>query len=168
MKARSVSERSGEIHDRLFATNVAFSKQKPNQVVERYSEWWAIENEGIRELIQRWRARVPIGRKFSAIYAQLTMLAMCYNAMKDYAMKKPKEAKRLKLECRPRTRRSYLLGQTNIIFILRRRIYMVTNMRGLAQMSQERTIRRLEHLMLRGLSAKEAMAQARQDGILRN
>lgn len=104
--ARRVDEKTGEVHDRLFASSLPLNQLKPLQVVEKYSERWAIENEGFREFSQRRRARVPIGRSYQAIYAQLTMLALCYNAMQDYAMKRPKEAEALQIECRRRARRS--------------------------------------------------------------
>jgi|GEM_PF-5074343 len=126
---------------------------------------WAVENEGIRELPQRCRVRVPIGRSQSAIYAQLLMLAMCYNAMKDYAMKKPKDAEALQEECRRRARRSCLAGKTVLVFIPRRRIYMVTNGRTLTELSEERTIRRLEALLAAGVPPKEAVAQVRRAGL---
>lgn len=161
--ARRVDEKTGEVQDRLFATNVSLQKLKPYQVVTKYSERWAIENEGVRELSQRWRARIPIGRSFTAIHAQLVQLAMCYNAMKDYAMKRPKEAEALQTECRRRARRSYLAGKAVIVFIARRRIYAVMDGAALADLSRERTLRRIEYLLARGLKPQEAIDQTRRE-----
>lgn len=163
--ARRVDAKTGEVQDRLFASSKPLSELKPVKVVEKYSERWAIENEGFREFSQRWRARVPIGRRRQAIYAQLMMLAMCYNAMKDYAMKRPKEAKALQLECRRRARRSYLAGASQILFIPRRRIYAVMNGETLVELGQERKLRRVEYLIATGLLPSEAIAQARKEGL---
>ena len=164
--ARRIDEKTGEIQERLFATSVPFTEQKPARVIERYSERWAIENEGVRELSQRWRARVPIGRSLSAIYAQLVMLVLCYNALKDYAMQRPQEAEALQAECRRRARRSYLAGQAVILFIPRRRIYAVMNGQLLATLTRERTLRRVEYWLARGLTPHAAIQQARQESLI--
>lgn len=163
--ARRIDKDTGEIQERLFASSMPLDQLKPLKVVEKYSERWAVENEGIRELSQRWRARIPIGRSKAAIYAQLVMLAMCYNAMKDYAMKRPKEAEALQRECRQRARRSYLAGKSVLLYIPRRRIYAVLNGVTLAELSRERGFRRVEYLIGVGVPPKEAIAQARREGI---
>lgn len=161
--ARRVEGRTGEVQDRLFATSLPLTELKPARVIEKYSERWAVENEGIREFSQRWRARVPIARSYSAIYAQLRMLAMCYNALRDYAMKRPKDAEVLQRECRRRARRSYLGGAGVLVFVLPRRIYAVMDGAEVALLSKERTLRRIETLLAAGLSPPEALRQVREE-----
>lgn len=160
--ARRVEAETGEVQERVFATTVPFGEQPPTAVIERYSERWAVENEGIREFSQRWRARVPIARKFAAIYAQLRLLAMCYNAMKDYAMKRPKDAAVLQEQCRRRARRSYLARRGVILYIPGRRIYAAMGAVEFSELRQERLVRYVRRLIASGYSSEEALERARE------
>lgn len=161
--ARDVDQDTGEIRERVFVTSLPTAKF-PHRAVELYGQRWEIENQGIREFSQRWRARVPIGRKRNAIWAQLHMLAMLYNAVHIYEMKRPKDAAELRQECRRRARRSYLAGKAILVFIPGRRIYMAISVREFENLVRERTtketLNRVRQLLNDGYSLEEALTKA--------
>lgn len=170
---RETDAKTGEVRDVVFATSRS-TKEKPHLIAALYSHRWAIENECNRELSQRWQVRTLIGRRENAIYAQLVMVAMLYNAMKDYRMKHPKEAEELQVAARQRPRRSYLEAATTIVLIpgrgicaaitpkLWRRVIRLGNERS-RQESRQRTLERVRRHLEAGLTPEEALVRAEQD-----
>jgi hypothetical protein len=163
--AREVDKRTGEVHEWVYVTTLPLGR-RAGRWVEEYGRRWTVENEGIRELSQEWGVRTPVGRKLCAIWAQVVMLMVLYNAVKIYEMKRPKDVERLRLEMRVRGRQSYLLGYTLAVFVPKKRIYTVMNARAYAalmvRVSKEQALDRLRQLVARGMSLDEAIEAVKQ------
>lgn len=164
--ARDVDKETGEAHESVYVTTSPLGRQV-GEWIEEYGRRWTIENEGIRELSQRWKVRTLVGRKFCAIWAQVVILMALYNATKVYEMKRPADAERLREEMRLRGRRSYLLGYTVAVFVPKKRVYTVMNARAyatlLAALARDQTLANLGNLVSGGMSLEQAIEAVKRD-----
>jgi len=114
---------TGEVAQIVYFTTLAVARN-PYKAVELYDKRWNIENRCNRRLSQEWVEKIPVGRTKNAIYGQLTMIAMLYNATQIYEEENRKEAEELHQDMQERGRRSYLLGHAVIIYAIERQVYM--------------------------------------------
>jgi hypothetical protein len=168
--ARDVDKETGEVHEWVYVTTLPLGRH-PEKWVEKYGQRWAVENEGIRQLSQEWRVKTPVGRKFRAIWAQVVMLMVLYNAVKVWEMKRPKDVEELREEMKRRGRRSYLLGYALVVFVPKRRIYAAMTgrqygalMAGMAErQGREQALARLKRLLEEGVSIEEAIERVKRN-----
>lgn len=167
---RDVDKETGEVHEWVYVTTLPLGRH-PEKWVEKYGRRWTVENEGIRQLSQEWRVKTPVGRKFKAIWAQVVMLMVLYNAVKVWEMKRPKDVERLREEMKRRGRRSYLLGYALVVFVPRRRIYAAMTGRQYGAMmaamaerrGREQALARLKHLLEEGVPVEEAIERVKRN-----
>lgn len=100
--------------DRVFLTSLAI--KDPLSVWKHYKERWVIENEGIRELSQRFKIRDLAGKTLNSIIARLTLVLKLYNALKIFAMKFTKTWEELRETMRERAQESWLTGKGMIVY----------------------------------------------------
>lgn len=145
-----VDEDSGEASDTIFLTTLDVSANSA-KVVDYYDQRWSIENRCNRELSQNWNVRRPIGRRLTAIFAQLCMASMCLNAVRIYREHKPKDAEKLESEMRTQGHKSYMLGRGAVVIVPGRQIYA--------------TMRYVRYLNLLALKAARRSAELVSQGI---
>ena len=104
----------GEEKEIFYVTNRKV--KDPLRIVELYASRWTIENQGFRELSQKWLIRIPGGRKMNSITARICLILKLYNAMKIMEMKHGKEWEKNKEEIEAWGERSYIGGQGIVIY----------------------------------------------------
>jgi len=91
---------SGEERGRWYYATTLPVKRNPMRVRVYYLSRWVIENQGFRELTQRWALDILAGRRFNLIHARIAFTLMLYNADHVLRMKFPgpweQERERLK------------------------------------------------------------------------
>lgn len=112
---------NGEEKEIFYVTNRKV--KDPLRIVELYASRWTIENQGFRELSQKWLIRIPAGRKMNSITARICLILKLYNSMKIMEMKHGKEWQKNKEEIEAWGERSFIGGQGIIIYT---RNYFVT------------------------------------------
>lgn len=100
--------------DRVFLTSRKV--RDPLSVWKYYKERWVIENEGIRELSQRFKIRALAGKTLNSITARLTLVLKIYNALKVFAMKCAKSWEELRETMRKRVRSSWMSGMGTVVY----------------------------------------------------
>ena len=82
----------------------------PLKIVKLYASRWSVENQGIRDLSQRWLIRIPAGRTLNAVTARICLILKLYNAMKIMEMKFGKQWQKNKEEIESWGQRSFIGG----------------------------------------------------------
>ena len=100
--------------DRVFLTSLPV--KEPLSIWKYYKERWVIENEGIRELSQRFKIRDLSGKTLNSITARMTLVLKIYNALKIFAMKFTKTWEELRETMRERAQESWLAGKGMIVY----------------------------------------------------
>jgi len=99
----------------FYVTNRKVPKN-PLKIVQLYGDRWTIENQGNRDLSQRWLIRIPAGRTLNAITARICLILKLYNAMKIMEMKHSKEWQENKEEIKAWGERSFIAGHGLIVY----------------------------------------------------
>ena len=99
----------------FYVTNKRISGD-PLKIVKLYASRWSVENQGIRDLSQRWLIRTPAGRTLNAITARICLILKLYNAMKIMEMKYGEEWRKNKEEIKAWGERSFIGGQGIIVY----------------------------------------------------
>jgi hypothetical protein len=99
----------------FYVTNRKVPKN-PLKIVQLYGSRWTIENQGNRDLSQRWLIRTPAGRKLNAIIARICLILKLYNAMKIMEMKHGKEWQENKEAIKAMGERSFIAGHGLIVY----------------------------------------------------
>jgi hypothetical protein len=99
----------------FYVTNKKVPKN-PLKIVQLYGSRWTIENQGNRDLSQRWLIRIPAGRKLNAITARICLILKLYNAMKIMEMKHGKEWQENKEAIKAMGERSFIAGHGLIVY----------------------------------------------------
>ena len=102
-------------------TNAPLKAGKPAQglsFVQHYQKrFGGAENQGVRELNQKWQLKTPVGRKRNALYARIAMAVMQFNNLKVLASVKRKEFADLEETRKKRGRRSLLAGYGVVVYV---------------------------------------------------
>jgi len=104
-----------EVKEIFYVTNKKVPKN-PLKIVQLYGSRWTVENQGIRDLSQRWLIRTPAGRTLNAITARICLILKLYNAMKVMEMKAGKEWREDKEAIEAMGERSFIGGQGIIVY----------------------------------------------------
>lgn len=147
---------TGEVDQVVYFTTLAVARN-PYKAVELYDRRWSIENRCNRRLSQEWIEKIPVGRKRNAIYGQLTMIAMLYNVTRIYEEENRKEAEKLREEMQRRGRRSYLLGQSVVIYAIERQVYTTMDEESSCRLIKERSLLKVSRLIEQGEDVREAL-----------
>jgi hypothetical protein len=99
----------------FYVTNRKVPKN-PLKIVQLYGSRWTIENQGNRDLSQRWLIRIPAGRTLNAITARICLILKLYNAMKIMEMKHGQEWQEDKEAIKAMGERSFIGGHGLIIY----------------------------------------------------
>ena len=86
------------------------------KIVQLYGSRWTIENQGNRDLSQRWLIRTLAGRTLNAITARICLILKLYNAMKIMEMKHGKEWQENKEAIKAMGERSFIAGHGLIVY----------------------------------------------------
>lgn len=106
----------GEEEKEIFYVTNKKIKKNPLKIVQLYGSRWTIENQGIRDLSQRWLIRIPAGRTLNAVIARICLILKLYNAMKIMEMKHGKEWQENKEAIEAMGERSFIGGQAIIVY----------------------------------------------------
>lgn len=90
--------------------------KNPLKIVQLYGSRWTIENQGNRDLSQRWLIRTLAGRTLNAITARICLILKLYNAMKIMEMKHGKEWQENKEAIKAMGERSFIAGHGLIVY----------------------------------------------------
>ena len=153
---QEINESTGEVSETVYFTTLPVPKA-PQRIVKYYDSRWGIENRCNRVLSQTWKMRVLVSRKFNAIFAQIVMVAMCYNACRIYEEKNPKEAEETYEKMRARGIESFLTDYGVIVFVPRLRIFTAMAPEECADLISKRTAAKLLLLTKEGMSLEEAI-----------
>jgi len=104
-----------KIKEVFYVTNKQLTGD-PLKIVKLYASRWSVENQGIRDLSQRWLIRTPAGRTLNAITARICLILKLYDAMKIMEMKHGKEWQKNKEEIKAWGERSFIGGQSIIVY----------------------------------------------------
>ena len=102
--------------DEVFYVTNMDVKKKALRIPKLYGRRWTVENQGIRELSQKWLIRIPIGRTLNAITARICLVLKLYNAMKIMEMKEGREWQKNKEKIQEWGERSFIAGQGLIVY----------------------------------------------------
>ena len=102
--------------DEIFYVTNMDVKKKALRIPKLYGCRWTVENQGIRELSQKWLIRIPIGRTLNAITARICLVLKLYNAMKVMEMKEGKEWQKNKEKIQEWGERSFIAGQGLVVY----------------------------------------------------
>lgn len=108
-------DNNGEEKEIIYVTNKKVSKN-PLKIAKWYGSRWTIENQGFRELSQKWLIDIPAGRTLNAISARISLILKLYNAIKIMEMKHGKEWQKNKEKIEAWGERSLIGGQGLIIY----------------------------------------------------
>jgi hypothetical protein len=150
----------------LYATTLPVHR-RPRKIRGYYGRRWVIENQGFRELTQRWDLDVPAGRRFNLIHARITFALMLYNVDHILRMKFPgtwqEERNRLKRlgVASPLDRPGIAAYTDNGALGLLK----VSELREALRIKEERRwVERLEEAARRGESIDSFLRRIRPDG----
>ena len=107
---KTVKEGKKKRQKEIFYVTNKRIKGNPLKIVKLYASRWSIENQGIRDLSQRWLIRIPAGRTLNAITARICLILKLYNAMKIMEMKFGKQWQKNKEEIESWGQRSFIGG----------------------------------------------------------
>ena len=80
---------TGRVRGRWYYATTLGVARRPGRIRRYYARRWTIENQGFREMTQRWALDVPAGRRFNLIHARIAFALMLYNADRILRMKFP-------------------------------------------------------------------------------
>lgn len=153
---REIKESTGEVSEVIYFTTLPVARV-PQRVVDYYDSRWNIENRCNRTLSQTWKMRTLVARKLNAIFAQLVMVVMCYNACRIYEEKNPKEAEETRIKMQERGINSFLVDHGTIVFVPRLRVFATMDSVGCADLAAKRAAVQLLSLTRQGMSLEEAI-----------
>lgn len=91
---------TGQIRGRWYYGTTLPVVRRPGRIRRYYGRRWTIENQGFRDMTQKWALDVPAGRRFNLIHSRIAFTLMLYNADRILRMKFPgtwdEERERLK------------------------------------------------------------------------
>jgi hypothetical protein len=67
---KTVEEGGGKKEKEIFYVTNRRIKEDPLEIVKLYASRWCVENQGIRDLSQRWLIRIPVGRTLNPDYSR--------------------------------------------------------------------------------------------------
>jgi hypothetical protein len=115
LRKRVIENKKKKVKEIFYVTNKKI-KGDALKIVKLYGRRWTVENQGIRELSQRWQIRTPAGRSLDAVTARICLILKLYNAMKVMEMKHGKEWQKNKEEIEAWGERSFIGGQGVIVY----------------------------------------------------
>lgn len=90
LKGESLKDADGNIRRFCYITSLP-TKKSPVKIRKYYRSRWLIENQGFRELNQRWKIERLAGRKFNGINARIAFVLMLYNSEHIMKMRHPQK-----------------------------------------------------------------------------
>lgn len=112
---KTVEEGGRKKEKEIFYVTNRQIKGDPLKIVKLYASRWSIENQGVRDLSQRWLIRIPAGRTLNAVTARICLILKLYDAMKIMEMKFGREWQSNKEEIKSWGQRSFIGGQEGVI-----------------------------------------------------
>lgn len=88
LKGEPLKNEDGSIRRFYYITSLP-AKKSPVKIRNYYRSRWIIENQGFRELNQRWRIERLAGRKFNTINSRIAFALMLYNSEHIMKMRHP-------------------------------------------------------------------------------
>ncbi|OGF32120.1 hypothetical protein A3H09_00295 [Candidatus Falkowbacteria bacterium RIFCSPLOWO2_12_FULL_45_13] len=113
---KTIKEGKGKKQKEIFYVTNKRITGDPLKIVKLYASRWSVENQGIRDLSQRWLIRIPAGRTLNAVTARICLILKLYNAMKIMEMKHGQEWQKNKEEIKAWGERSFIGGQGIIVY----------------------------------------------------
>lgn len=86
---RRMRDEHGEERPRFHYVTTLPALPRPERIRHYYRMRWVIENQGFRELTQRWALDCLAGRRFNALNSRIAFALMLYNAERVLRMKYP-------------------------------------------------------------------------------
>ena len=83
--------------------------------------------------------RALVARKFNAIFAQIAMVVMCYNACRLHEEKNPKKAEKIYEKMRMRRLERFLTDYSTIVFVPKLQIFATMTPEECADLISKRT-----------------------------
>lgn len=80
LKGQRLKDEEGNERPRFYYITTLPLRSRPYGIRALYLKRWVIENQGFRNLTQRWHIDTLVSRKFHANYARLAFVFMLYNA----------------------------------------------------------------------------------------
>jgi hypothetical protein len=77
---KPLRDEKGELRPRSYYVTSLATRKEPYRIREHYLKRWAVENQGFRNLTQRWGLDVAAGRSYPAILARTFFLLVLANA----------------------------------------------------------------------------------------
>lgn len=114
---KTVKEGKGKKQKEIFYVTNKRITGDPLKIVKLYASRWSVENQGIRDLSQRWLIRTPAGRTLNAITARICLILKLYDAMKIMEMKFGQEWQSNKEEIKSWGQRSFIGGRGESVIV---------------------------------------------------
>ncbi len=84
-------DEKGRIRPRMYYITTMPTEKTPYRIRKYYLSRWVVENQGFRELTQKWHIDTLAARKFNAIYSKVAFVLMLYNGERILRMKHPND-----------------------------------------------------------------------------
>lgn len=90
-EGKRLIDEKGKIRPRMYYITTMPTEKNPYRTRKYYLSRWIVENQGFRELTQRWHIDTLAARKFNAIYSRIAFVIMLYNGERILRMKHPND-----------------------------------------------------------------------------
>jgi hypothetical protein len=91
LSGERLRDEKGRLRPRMIYVTTLPLGKNPYKIRRYYISRWSIENQGNRELTQRWGIDILVGHKVNAMRVRICFVLMLCNGMRLLAMKHPKE-----------------------------------------------------------------------------
>jgi hypothetical protein len=89
LEGERLRDEKGDVRPRFYYVTTLPCEPRPYAIRRLYLRRWVVENQGFRELTQRWKIDTLTSRSFAANQARLAFVFMLYNAERILRMKYP-------------------------------------------------------------------------------
>lgn len=90
-EGKRLLDEKGRIRPRMYYITTMPTERNPYRTRRYYLARWVVENQGFRELTQRWHIDTLAARKFNAINSRIAFVLMLYNGERILRMKHPND-----------------------------------------------------------------------------
>ena len=162
LKGQRLKDEEGKERPRFYYATTLPLGERPYGIRALYLRRWVIENQGFRDLTQRWHLDTLVSRKFNANHARLAFVFMLYNSERclrwKYQARWEAEKKRLAAW----GERGLLGGLTVVVYSRDGRLglYSVPRYREIVQRSERRQVARYVRAGLRQGRSLDALLTA--------
>lgn len=113
---RRLVDEKGRLRPRMYYITTMSTEANPYKSRKYYLSRWVVENQGFRELTQRWYIDTLACRKFNAINSRIGFVLMLYNSERILRMKHPHDWREEKDRLKTNGLKSLIGGPSLVVY----------------------------------------------------